>query len=131
MSTATRMPGAPPELEATSVDPGIEALDAYSRTVAGVAERIAGSVVSLRITQRTRRGRMPVGAGSGVVLTPDGYILTSAHVVGRGRTAGSVALTDGRELGFDVVGRDPLSDLAVVRAEGSDLEPAELGDADD
>jgi hypothetical protein len=50
----------------------LEALDAYSRTVAGVAERVAPSVANLRVTRNTRRGRMPVGAGSGVVLTPDG-----------------------------------------------------------
>ena len=59
----------------------LEALDAYSRTVAGVAERLAPSVANLRITRMTRRGRMPAGAGSGVVLTPDGFLLTSAHVV--------------------------------------------------
>jgi S1-C subfamily serine protease len=107
-----------------------EALDAYSRTVAGVAERLAPSVVSLRITRPTRRGRVPAGAGSGVVLTPDGFVLTSAHVVGGGRRTGRVALTDGRELGFEIVGRDPLSDLAVVRANGNGLQAAELGDAD-
>jgi serine protease Do len=131
MSTATRIPVAPQEAEGRLHDPGEAALDAYSRTVSGVAQRLAGSVVSLRVMRPTRRGRVPAGAGSGVVLTPDGYVLTNAHVVGRGRRAGSVGLTDGRELGFDVVGRDPLSDLAVVRADGSDLEPAELGDADD
>ena len=59
----------------------LEALDAYSRTVAGVAERLAPSVANLRVTRVTRRGRMPAGAGSGVVLTPDGYLLTSAHVL--------------------------------------------------
>jgi len=130
LSVATILPEAL-DFEPAVADPGIEALDAYSRTVAGVAEQLAPSVVSLRITRPTRRGRMPAGAGSGVVLTPDGYILTSAHVVGRGRATGSVALADGRELGFDVVGRDPLSDLAVLRAAGSDLQPAQLGEADD
>jgi S1-C subfamily serine protease len=129
MSTATAVP-AVEQVDGNGPDPGVEALDAYSRTVAGVAERVSGSVVSLRITRPTRRGRLPVGAGSGVVLTPDGFVLTSAHVVGRGRAKGSVALTDGRELSFEVVGRDPLSDLAVIRAAGSDLEPALLGDAD-
>src|SRR5260370_1236219 len=58
-----------------------EALDAYSRTVVAVAERLAPSVANLRVTRRTRRGRMPVGGGSAVVLTPDGFLLTSAHVV--------------------------------------------------
>ena len=58
-----------------------EALDAYSRTVAGVAERLSPSVAHLRVTRQTRRGRIPSGAGSAVVLTPDGFLLTSAHVV--------------------------------------------------
>ena len=107
-----------------------EALDAYSRTVAGVAERLAPSVANLRVLRSTRRGRMPVGAGSGVVLTPDGFMLTSAHVLaGRSRT-GRATFTDGREFPFSVVGRDPLSDLAVVRTEGRDLQPATLGDAE-
>jgi S1-C subfamily serine protease len=105
------------------------ALDAYSRIVVGVAERVGPSVANLRITRRTRAGSVPAGAGSGVVLTADGFILTSAHVVaGRGRH-GRAALTDGRELGFSIVGSDPLSDLALLRADASDLAPATLGDA--
>ena len=111
--------------------PDADALDAYSRTVVGVAERLAPSVVSLRISRSTRRGRIPTGAGSGVVLTPDGFILTSAHVVAGTRSGGRAALTDGRELRFEVVGRDALSDLAIVRAEDGEMAPAELGDADD
>jgi S1-C subfamily serine protease len=108
----------------------LEALDAYSRTVAGVAERLAPSVANLRITRATRRGRLPAGAGSGVVLTSDGFVLTSAHVVaGRGRQ-GRAAFVDGREFSFSIVGSDRLSDLAVVRTEARDLEPATLGDAE-
>jgi serine protease Do len=108
----------------------LEALDAYSRTVAGVAEQLAPSVANLRITRVTRRGRMPVGAGSGVVLTPDGFVLTSAHVIaGRGRQ-GRAAFVDGREFSFEIAGRDHLSDLAVVRTEARDLVPATLGDAE-
>jgi S1-C subfamily serine protease len=108
----------------------LEALDAYSRTVAGVAERLAPSVANLRITRMTRRGRVPAGAGSGVVLTPDGFLLTSAHVVaGRGRQ-GRAAFVDGREFEFSIVGSDPFSDLAVVRTEARDLEPATLGEAE-
>ena len=107
-----------------------EALDAYSRTVAGVAEQVSPSVANLRVTRATRRGRMPVGAGSGVVLTPDGFLLTSAHVIaGRGRQ-GRAAFVDGRELAFHIVGSDALSDLAVVRTEARDLVPATLGDAE-
>jgi S1-C subfamily serine protease len=108
-----------------------EAMDAYSRTVVAVAERLSPAVASLRVQQRTRGGRMPAGAGSGVALTHDGFILTSAHVVSGTDGGGRAAFTDGRELRFTVVGRDPLSDLAIVRADEGDLHPAELGDADD
>ncbi len=105
-----------------------EALDAYSRIVTRVAERLIPSVASLRVMRRVRGGRSLAGAGSAVAITPDGFLLTSAHVVGsaEGGTAGFV---DGRELPFDVVGTDPLSDLAVIRVRG-DLLPAELGDAE-
>ena len=107
-----------------------EALDAYSSAVITVAERLAPSVANLRVTRVTRRGRMPVGAGSGVVLTPDGFVLTSAHVIaGRGRQ-GRASFVDGREFPFSIVGADPLSDLAVVRTEGRDLVPATLGEAE-
>jgi S1-C subfamily serine protease len=78
----------------------------------------------------TRRGRIPAGAGSAVVLTPDGFLLTSAHVVsGRGRQ-GRAAFVDGRAFAFSIVGSDPLSDLAVVRSDARDLEPATLGEAE-
>jgi S1-C subfamily serine protease len=108
-----------------------DALDAYSRVVVAVAERLSRSVANLRITRRTRAGNVPAGAGSGIVLTPDGFMLTSAHVVsGRGRR-GRASLVDGRELRFEIVGSDPLSDLAVLRAEADGLEAATLGDADD
>ena len=108
-----------------------EALDAYSRTVVGVAERLAPAVASLRVQRRTWGGRIPAGAGSGVVLTHDGFILTSAHVVSGPHGNGRAAFTDGRELRFTVAGRDPLSDLAIVRTDDGDLTPAELGDADE
>jgi serine protease Do len=107
-----------------------EALDAYSRTVVGVAERLAASVANLRVTRRTRRGAVPSGGGSAVVLTPDGYLLTSAHVVSRPGSGGRASFVDGRELRFEVVGADPFSDLAVLRADSGDLVPAELGDAE-
>jgi S1-C subfamily serine protease len=79
--------------------------------------------------RRTRRGRAE-GAGSGVAISSDGYMLTSAHVVAGGHRV-TASFSDGRELGAEVVGADPLSDLAVVRAEARDLKPAKLGDADD
>ena len=108
-----------------------EALDAYSRLVVDVAERVSISVASLRVMRRARGGFVPVGLGSAVVLTPDGFMLTSAHVVAGRRTSGGRAgFTDGRELQFEVVGRDDLSELAVLRAEGDGLMPAELGDAE-
>jgi S1-C subfamily serine protease len=108
----------------------VEALDAYSRAVIAVAERLAPSVASLRVLRRTRGGQMPSGAGSAVVLTPDGFLLTNAHVVGRSDTRGRATFADGREERFEVVGRDPLSDLALLRSEGEALTPAELGDAE-
>jgi S1-C subfamily serine protease len=80
--------------------------------------------------RRTRGGQMPAGAGSAVVLTPDGFLLTNAHVVGRSDTRGRATFGDGREERFEVVGRDPLSDLALLRSEGDGLIPAELGDAE-
>jgi S1-C subfamily serine protease len=110
--------------------PDAEALDAYSRTVSEVAERLSPSVANLRVRRRVRGGRMLDGGGSAVVVTPDGFMLTSAHVVARTERSGLAALGDGRELGFEVVGSDPLSDLAVLRADGRDLVAAELGDAE-
>jgi S1-C subfamily serine protease len=114
-----------------------EALDAYSRVVVDVAERLAPSVANLRVMRRTRGGQVPAGAGSAVALTPDGFLLTSAHVVaGRSPSSqsrpatGRAAFVDGRELTFRVVGADPLSDLAVLRADGDELAPAVLGDAE-
>jgi S1-C subfamily serine protease len=113
-------------------DPGPsddEALDAYSQVVSGVAERVIGSVASLRISRRLPGGRQAQGSGSAVAITPDGFLVTSAHVV-EGVGKGRASMADGRELRFEVVGRDALSDLAVIRAGGADLEPVSLGNAD-
>ncbi len=121
LSTA---PERPPEPEADAA-----ALDAYSQIVVRVAERLSPSVANLRVVRRTRLGSMPAGAGSAVVLTPDGFLLTSAHVVRDVSRSGRAAFVDGRELKFRVIGVDHLSDLALLRAEGTDLVPAELGDA--
>src|SRR6266542_2884037 len=107
------------ELKLVSL-PDDGAFDAYSQAVMRVAERLSPSVASLR----TRRG-----GGSGVVITSDGFLLTSAHVVGRNRRV-HATFTDGRELEASLVGTDPLADLAVLRAEDRDLVPAELGDAE-
>jgi serine protease Do len=110
--------------------PDADAFDAYSRTVSGVAERLTPSVAHLAVARRTRRGRTAEGAGSGVAISSDGYMLTSAHVVAGGNGVGA-SFSDGRELGAEVVGADALSDLAVVRADARDLSPAQLGDADE
>src|SRR2546422_6258131 len=107
-----------------------EALDAYSLAVTTVAERLSPSVANLRVSRRVRDGRILHGAGSGVVITSDGFTLTSAHVVARTEGKGRASFVDGRELEFEVVGSDPLSDLAVLRVDARDLVPAELGDAE-
>ncbi len=108
-----------------------EAMDAYSRIVVGVAERLGPSVANLRVTGPSRRGggRVQVGAGSAIVLTPDGFLLTSAHVVEGPSREGRASFVDGTEHRFSVVGADPLSDLAVLRADAASLTPAALGDA--
>src|SRR4051794_40028337 len=99
-----------------------EALDAYSTIVSRVAEALAPSVANLRVRR---------GGGSGVVITADGFLLTNAHVVGGRGGAITASFTDGRELPARVVGTDPLSDLALLRADEGPLRPAELGDAAD
>jgi serine protease Do len=106
-----------------------EALDAYSRSVTTVAERLTPSVANLRVSRRARGGRRLDGGGSAVVITPDGFTLTSAHVIER-TDSGRASFVDGRELAFEVVGSDPMSDLALLRVDGRDLRPAELGDAE-
>jgi len=105
-----------------------EALDAYSRIVTTVAERLAPSVANLRV-RRARRGRETVGGGSAVVLREDGYLLTCAHVVGADDARGRAAFTGGAEPAFEVVGRDPLTDLALIRVDAAGLVPAEMGEA--
>jgi len=105
-----------------------EALDAYSRVVTTVARELAPSVANLRVTRRLRGGRVAMGGGSAVVIAPDGFMLTSAHVV-EGANGGEASFVDGRAMRFTVAGADPLSDLAVLRADANDLIPAQLGDA--
>jgi len=100
--------------------PDDEAFDAYSQAVMRVAERLSPSVASLRA-----RG----GGGSAVAITPDGFLLTSAHVVQRARRV-RASFTDGRELTAEIVGADPLSDLAVLRTTDDALHAATLGDAE-
>ena len=120
--------GAAEAAAASEALPDAEAFDAYSRTVSGVADQLGPSVAHLAVSRRTRRGRRQ-GGGSAVAISSDGYMLTSAHVVD-GQGGVSASFSDGREIGAEVVGADPLSDLALVRVAASDLEPARLGDAD-
>jgi serine protease Do len=96
-----------------------DALDAYSQVVTRVARQLAPSVANVRLRR---------GAGSAVAIAPDGFLLTSAHVVERAR-GGVASFADGSEVRFSVAGRDPLSDLAVLRTDTSGLAAAELGDA--
>jgi S1-C subfamily serine protease len=103
-----------------------EALDAYSTSVSTAAAALIPSVASLRVERRT--GGWGGGNGSAVAFTPDGFLVTNAHVVA-GAERGTATFVDGDALAFEVVGRDPLSDLAVVRASGSELVAAPFGDA--
>src|SRR3954452_12556920 len=91
--------------------PDAEAFDAYSRTVAGVAEKLGPSVAHLTVSRQTRRGRRMDGAGSGVAITPDGYMLSAAHVVDATEGRGRASFPDGRQFSFEMIGADPLSDL--------------------
>jgi S1-C subfamily serine protease len=107
-----------------------DALDAYSQVVVTVAERVTPSVANLRVERRVRGGRVLAGGGSGVVITPDGFLVTSAHVVAGTAGTGRASFSDGRDVEFAVIGADQLSDLAVLRLGGDAFTPAELGDAD-
>ena len=113
------LPSAPGSLAADA-----EALDAYSRVVTAVAERLGPSVANLRVSSRAGRG-----GGSAVAVTPDGFLLTSAHVVAGAGSRVRASFVDGSDLEARTIGADPLSDLAVLRAEDSRLHAAELGDA--
>ncbi|WP_308465372.1 S1C family serine protease [Rathayibacter soli] len=100
-----------------------DSLDTYSRTVVSVAEAVLPTVASIAV--RTARGG---GAGSASIITKDGFLLTSAHVVERAQRA-TGTFSDGTSVALDIVGRDPLSDLAVLHARGEVPAPIELGDA--
>ena len=113
-----------------TINPDADPLDAYSQVVTAVARTLLPSVVALSTRRRGRRGDWQEGSGSAVVFSEDGFMITSAHVV-EGSDRGGAAFVDGWETGFDVVGRDPLSDLAVLKLEEADARPAKLGDASD
>jgi S1-C subfamily serine protease len=107
----------------------VELLDAYSRAVITVVDAIGPAVVSISVG-RQAEGSTPeqVGAGSGVIIAPDGYIVTNDHVVHNANQL-TVGLTSGTTLAATVVGTDPATDLAVIRADGSDLPYATLGNS--
>src|SRR5438094_1708003 len=113
-------PSVPPPRPA---DP--ELLDAYSEAVIGVVERVGPAVASVSVAAR-REGGPGAGSGSGVLFTPDGYLLTNAHVV-RGAKRVGVSLTDGSTLEASVVGADEPADLAVIAVDGGRLPYAERG----
>ena len=100
-------------------------LDTYSRTVVGVAERVSPAVVNISVL-KVRKEQS--GAGSGLIITPDGYLLTNEHVVHAANLI-EVKLNDGRKFDAQIVGTDPATDTAVLRIPGSDLPSARLGDS--
>jgi S1-C subfamily serine protease len=103
------------------------AMDAYSRVVSSVAESVTPHVAALHVSASRGRGQFGA-AGSAVIFTGDGFMLTNAHVVA-GAAGGVASFTDGTEAEIDVVGADPLSDLAVIRGRGRTPSPATFGDA--
>ncbi|MFF9622415.1 S1C family serine protease [Streptomyces griseosporeus] len=105
-----------------------DALDAYSRAVTSVAAEITPKVAAVSVAHRRWHGGFATGTGSAVVFTDDGFLLTNAHVVGHA-DAGTVAFADGTGAPFHVIGTDPLSDLAVIRADGPAPPPVRLGEA--
>lgn len=106
-----------------------ELLDAYSRAVIDVVETVGPSVVSISVGERRAEAEFEqTGAGSGFVITPDGYIITNSHVVSPAREIRS-AFIDGQKLAATIIGRDPSTDLAVLRVDGANLPYASVGDS--
>jgi S1-C subfamily serine protease len=109
-----------------------ELLDAYSRAVTRVVENVGPAVVAISIKKKratSRSGSGDGGAGSGVIITPDGFVLTNNHVVEQSDTL-EVSLTDGRTFDAQVMGTDPATDLAVIRISDGSLPAAGLGDSE-
>ena len=109
--------------------PDVELLDAYSRAVITVVDAVGPAVVSISAGTQSRGSETEqIGAGSGVIVAPDGYVLTNDHVVHNARQL-AVTLTNGTTLPATLVGADPATDLAAIRADGSSLPYATLGDS--
>ncbi|MDP9888929.1 trypsin-like peptidase domain-containing protein [Pseudarthrobacter enclensis] len=106
-----------------------EVLDSYSKTVMHVAAAVTPHVAAIEMTATRRNGRVRVGAGSAVLFTEDGYLLTNSHVVA-GTVHGFAVFGDGTRMELELVGADPLSDLAVVHGSRPRLRPAEFGAAE-
>jgi S1-C subfamily serine protease len=104
-------------------------LDAYSSAVISVVERVEPAVVAINVRKNGSTGRQGEGAGSGVVIAPDGFILTNNHVV-EDVSSVSVTLTDGRTMKAGVMGSDPATDLSVIRVSTNGLSIVELGNSD-
>ena len=120
VSLNDRQSGAPSAATPSSNDTPL--LDAYSTTVAEVADTVAPSVVGIEVERRRGRG----GSGSGFVFTPDGFVLTNSHVV-HDAAAIEVALPEGARRSAQLIGDDPETDLAVLRVDGPDLTPVKMG----
>src|SRR5919197_1960505 len=114
--------GGPAQRPAEDRPTDAEALDAYSRVVTTVARDLAPSVANLRVTRRLRGGRMAVGGGSAVVIAPDGFLLTSAHVV-EGAHSGEASFVDGRTMRFAGAGGGPIAGPGDRPPRGQDLNP--------
>jgi S1-C subfamily serine protease len=113
----------------TEESPDLELLDAYSRAVIEVVEAVGPAVVGISVNRAaSRRGRLQAAGGSGVVITPDGYVLTNDHVVHGARQV-EVELSDGANLPAHLIGTDPATDLAVIRLTATSLPHATLGDS--
>src|SRR5574340_862095 len=107
----------------------LELLDAYSRAIIQVVEEVGPAVVGISIgVQSPRQAAEQAGAGSGVIIAPDGYILTNDHVVAGAKLL-RATLEDGRTLPAEVIGTDPATDLAVIRVNAAGLPFANLGDS--
>jgi len=116
------------------IEEGADFLDAYSQAVTNVVAKVGPSVVNIRVKRKasSRRGTAPYdveGSASGVIITPDGYIVTNSHVVEEA-SAMEVSLADGSSYTAEIVGRDSATDLAVLRVPGHGLPIVRLGDSD-